>query len=72
MAGKPGKGVQQKIELALYNLMKDPGETTNLADAEPGVVKRLQALAEKAREELGDSATKRTGKGVRQPGRIKE
>jgi arylsulfatase A-like enzyme len=72
MAGKPGKGVQQKIELALYNLMKDPGETTNLADSERGVVKKLEELAEKAREELGDSATKRTGKGVRQPGRIKE
>ena len=34
------------------------------------MVKRLEALAEQAREELGDSLTKRTGKGVREPGRI--
>ncbi|HKB39782.1 MAG TPA: sulfatase [Gemmataceae bacterium] len=68
--GKPGKGEQRKIELALFDLEKDIGETTNVADKHPDVVKRLQELAEKAREELGDSATKRKGKGVREPGRL--
>jgi hypothetical protein len=33
-------------------------------------VKRLEAYAEQAREELGDSLTQRTGKGVREPGRV--
>ena len=39
---------------ALYNLEADIGETTNLATRYPDVVKRLLALAEKAREDLGD------------------
>jgi hypothetical protein len=34
-------------------------------------VKRLEALADKEREELGDSLTQRQGKGVRQPGMAK-
>ena len=41
-----------------------------MADQNPEVVKRLQALAEKARADLGDSATKRVGANVRQPGRV--
>jgi len=38
----------------LYDLESDIGETTNLAAKYPDVVKRLLALAEKAREDLGD------------------
>ena len=34
------------------------------------VVKRLESLAEQAREDLGDSATKRTGKNVRPAGQL--
>lgn len=45
------------------------GETKNVADEHPEVVKKLQALADKAREDLGDSALKQEGKGVRPPGR---
>ena len=37
---------------------------------EPDEVKRLLAFAEKCRDELGDSLTKRTGKGTREPGRV--
>jgi hypothetical protein len=33
-------------------------------------VRRLEALAEKARADLGDSLTGRTGSGVREPGRV--
>jgi arylsulfatase A len=68
--GKPGKYERLKIGVALYDLEKDPGEKTDLAEKYPEVVKRLQELAEKAREDLGDTATKRKGKGVRQPGRV--
>lgn len=70
--GKPGPYVQKKIGLALFDLVADIGETTNLVDQHPQVVKRLQALAEKARDDLGDSGTKRKGKNLRSPGRLKE
>jgi arylsulfatase len=54
-----------KIELSLYDLETDIGETTNLAAKHPEVVQRLLALAEAARSELGDSLTKTSGRGVR-------
>jgi arylsulfatase A len=66
--GKPAKYQEDKTPLALYDLESDVGETKNVADQYPDVVRRLEALAEKAREELGDSATDRKGKGVRPPG----
>lgn len=56
--------------LALYNLRKDIGETANVAAAHPEVVRRLAALAEKAREDLGDVG--RQGKGQRPAGRVAE
>ena len=40
--------------MALYDVATDLGETTNLADERPGIVKKLQRLAETAREDLGD------------------
>ena len=41
-----------------------------LADKYPEVVERLRRLADKARAELGDSATKQVGKGVRPAGSL--
>ncbi len=41
--------------ILLINLDDDPGEINNLAESHPDVVKRLQELAEVAREKLGDS-----------------
>ena len=58
--------------LELYDLEKDAGETTDVAAKFPEVVKRLEALAEKAREDMGDSLTNRIGKGTRTPGRLPE
>jgi arylsulfatase A len=70
--GKPAAYKPLKVGLELYDLDADLSETTNVADKHPDVVKRLQALAEQAREDMGDSLTKRVGKGTRQPGRVQD
>ena len=67
--GRPGKYKQMDVPLALYDLVADISETTDVAPAHPDVVARLSALAQQAREDLGDSLTNRTGRGVREPGR---
>ncbi len=54
----------------LYDLVTDLGETTDVASKHPENVARLLAVAEWARDELGDSLTKRKGKGYRPPGQI--
>jgi arylsulfatase A-like enzyme len=51
---------------ALFDLEKDAGETRNMAPENPRVVRRLQAFAEKAAEELGDIG--QPGNGVRKAG----
>jgi len=68
--GEPGKYVTVDVPLALYDLVADVGESTSLTDQHPDVVARLQAVAERAREEFGDSLTERTGRSVREPGRL--
>ena len=68
--GKPVPYASGKIELSLFNLEQDIGETKNVAEQNPQIVAKLQRLAESARAELGDSRTKRQGSGVRQPGRV--
>lgn len=55
----------ERLPLALYDLSADIGETTNLADKHPDVVKALMRHVEAARAELGDSLTGAKGKGVR-------
>jgi arylsulfatase A-like enzyme len=52
----------------LYDLANDIGETTNVAAANSEVVQRLQALAELARQDLGDRD--RPGAAQRPVGRI--
>ena len=58
------------VLLALYDLQADITETTDVAEQHPDVVKRLLALAERAREELGDVG--REGKNQRPAGGITE
>jgi len=50
----------------LYNLDDDIGETTDVADKHPEVVKRLHEFAAKMDADLGEIGT---GPGVRPPGR---
>jgi arylsulfatase A-like enzyme len=66
--GKEAGYTQEKIGLCLYNLRDDPDEKRDVAAEHPDVIKRLSVLAEKAREDLGDSLTKRKGQGERKPG----
>lgn len=59
----------ESLELSLYDLRADAGEKRNLAAANPGVVRRLTALADAMRKELGDALTGAKGSGVRAPGK---
>jgi arylsulfatase A len=68
--GKPGTMATKRIGTELFDLEQDPGETLNVADKHPDVVKRLEAMAERCRADLGDSAGQRVGKNVRPAGRL--
>ncbi|MGK0205441.1 MAG: arylsulfatase A [Planctomycetota bacterium] len=77
MAGKPGGKngsptpySQGKIGLELFDLDTDPSESTDVAKDNPEVVARLQALADVARKDLGDTLTKVKGNGIRPAGRL--
>ena len=58
----------ERLELSLFNLDDDPGETRDVAVAHPEVVRRLSAAADAIRRELGDTLQKTTGAGVRAAG----
>jgi len=69
--GIPGKyNYQVKTGLALYDLEADLGETTDVAAENPEVVKRLTALADEMRADLGDQLTEVKGSGHRAPGMV--
>lgn len=69
--GTPGKYRKIKIEKPeLYDLDADRGETENVADQNPDIVKKLLGNVAEARADLGDSLTKQTGKGIRTPGQL--
>lgn len=64
----PNHNIEPKDDITLeepllYDLEADLGETTDVAKANPSVVKRLLALAEKARADVGDYD--RIGSGAR-------
>lgn len=58
----------RRIEQSLFNLKGDPGESRDVAKQNRDVARRLEALAEKTRDDLGDSLTNRRGNGVRLAG----
>lgn len=68
--GKPNGYEMRKAELALYDLDRDIGETTDVSDQFPQAVRALQAEAEAIRNDLGDKLQKRKGKGVREAGKL--
>lgn len=67
IASRHGQKVA-RLELSLFNLRTDPGETKNLAAEHPEIVHRLAKLAEPVRAELGDSLTGAKGSAVRSAG----
>jgi arylsulfatase A-like enzyme len=69
--GKRGTVQNKKIELSLYDLSQDIGESNNVAAQNPDVVQRLQALGEKMRGDLGDSLTQREATRARAAGPLK-
>jgi arylsulfatase A len=53
-AGIPGKNRSRELELSLFDLEADVGETTNVIDQYPDIAQRLSEHAAAMREELGD------------------
>ncbi len=60
-----------RVKQALYDLRRDPGERYDVQNQFPEIVKELQALADKAREDLGDDILKAEGKNRREVGILK-
>lgn len=68
--GQPVDYDSAKTGLELYDLKADVGETTNVAEQHPEIVKRLMVAAEQARAELGDTLNDRKGSENRPPGTL--
>lgn len=70
--GWPGPTGTEKIEAPqLYDLRRDPGEWYDVSKWYPEKVKELEALADKARADLGDELTKSPGANRRKAGGVK-
>ena len=59
-----GGSFEKGLDL-LFDLDADPGETTNVAGAHPRIVRKLDALLEQCRKDLGDSIAGVVGQGRR-------
>ena len=71
IATRHGYRIEQ-LELSLFDLETDPGETKNLANENPEIVMKLSAYADLMRAQLGDSLKGMNGTGLRSPGIDKE
>ncbi|MEX2174717.1 MAG: sulfatase [Pirellulaceae bacterium] len=70
--GQPGPYKNAKTGLALFDLAADVGESNDVAGEHPEIVRRLQAIADEARDDLGDTLTGRKGKNRRPAGKLAE
>ncbi|HVK13567.1 MAG TPA: sulfatase [Gemmataceae bacterium] len=59
----------ETLKQSLFDLTADPGETTDVSDRHPAVVKELSDLATAVRADLGDALTGVKGTGLRPVGR---
>ena len=70
--GFPGQTGTETIEsMQLYDLRRDPGEWYDVSKWYPAKVMELEALAVKARADLGDELTKSPGANRRKAGSVK-
>jgi arylsulfatase A-like enzyme len=71
--GMPG-GLNNNFEFpkGLYDLRRDPGERYNLVEMHPDIVKKLDEMAMKMREDLGDDLRNMPGRNRREPGLIND
>ncbi|MDQ6697757.1 MAG: sulfatase [Actinomycetota bacterium] len=58
------------LRTELYDLAADPGETTDVAEANADVIASIEAHAEQARASLGDALRGRMGNDIRPIGRV--
>jgi arylsulfatase A-like enzyme/DUF1680 family protein len=63
--GFPGKTSFINIKMALYDLIHDPAEMYDVQAQFPDIVKKLSAMAEECRNDLGDDLTNRKGRNLR-------
>lgn len=52
--GNPGQHEWTHVNMALFDILNDVGETTDVAGQHPDVIQRMLDLVAKAREDLGD------------------
>ncbi len=69
--GQPGEyHMIDMEEIELYDVVKDIGETKNVASEYPEVVEKIKLLANGIRTRLGDSLLELEGTETREPGRL--
>jgi len=69
--GIPGKYEMIDLEeVELYDLENDPSENKNLFGDYPEVVEKMSALAENARDDMGDALQEKEGKNIRLPMKV--
>jgi arylsulfatase A-like enzyme len=68
--GMPNGQVKVQVPMALYDLAHDPGEAYDVQQLYPEIVEKLKALAEEARQDLGDGLTNRPGTNVRPAAKV--
>ena len=65
----PHKHRDRFVPTALYNLQEDIGEQNDISSENPDVVKYLSGLADKMRQELGDTVVPTGGRSIRPAGK---
>ena len=68
--GWPGVLKNVSFKGGLYDMRRDPGERYDLKDEHPEIVKELEKMANRMREELGDLSLGIEGKENREPGKV--
>ena len=68
--GYPGQYASDSVKLALYDLRTDPGETLDVKEKYPDIVRELTAIADRYRKKIGDDLTKEPGTEIRPAAKV--